>query len=151
MKRAGNSWDEIGDDFASTIGPGGVVGTKFVWPDPGGPKFQKVNLTPEKDAKWKKWIALYNDKMLSKGTFRDLYVIGYDVPEGYAIEKNGKTYYAFFADAFKGDLELRGLAPGSYKVVDYSTGKDYGSVAANEGMAKLPADFKDHLLLEVSK
>ena len=60
-------------------------------------------------------------------------------------------YYAFFAPAYKGDLELRGLAPGSYKAVDYSTGKDYGSVSANGGSAKLAVDFKDHLLLEVSK
>ena len=150
MHREGNSWSEVGDDFASTIGPGGVVGTKFVWPDP-GPKYQRVNLTPDKDQKWKKWIGIYNDKMLSKGSFRNLYTIGYDTPEGYAIEKDGKMYYAFFAPAYKGDLELRGLAPGSYKAVDYSTGKDYGSVAANEGSAKLAVDFKDHLLLEVSK
>ena len=32
--------------------------------------------------------------MLSKGTFRNLYVYGYDTPEGYAIEKDGKMYYA---------------------------------------------------------
>src|SRR5712692_1877002 len=52
MTRHGNDWLEHGDDFASTIGTGGVVGTKFVWPDP-GPKFKAVNLTPEKDARWK--------------------------------------------------------------------------------------------------
>jgi alpha-galactosidase len=150
MKRAGNSWNEIGDDFASTIGPGGVVGTKFVWPDP-GPHFQKVALTPDKDAKWKKWITIYNDKMLSKGKFLDLYVTGYDTPEAYAIEKDGKMYYAFFADSFKGNVELRGLSSGSFKVVDYASGKDFGTVDANNGMAELPVDFKDHLLLEVSK
>ncbi len=35
MDRIGNNWREHGEDFASTIGAGGVVGTKFVWPDPG--------------------------------------------------------------------------------------------------------------------
>ncbi len=91
-----DGWSEHGSDFASTMGTGGVPGTKFVWPDP-GPKFKPVALTSEKEAHWKKWIGLYNEKMLSKGDFRDLYVYGYDVPEAYAIEKDGKMYYAFFA------------------------------------------------------
>jgi len=40
---------DMGKDFASTVGTGGVVGTKFVWPDP-GPHFKTVLLTPEKEA-----------------------------------------------------------------------------------------------------
>jgi hypothetical protein len=31
-----------------------------------------------------------DSKMLSQGTFHDLYSIGYDTPEGYAIAKDGK-------------------------------------------------------------
>jgi alpha-galactosidase len=151
MTRIGDDWREHGEDFASTIGVGGVVGTKFVWPDP-GPKFRDVNLTADKDALWKKWIALYNDKMLSKGEFLDLYVTGYDTPEGYAISKDNKMYYAFFSPGdWKGEVELRGLKPGKYSVSDYSVGKDVGSVQADaNGVAKLSADFKDHLLLEVN-
>lgn len=153
MTRVGNNWKEHGDDFASTIGTGGVVGTKFVWPDP-GPKFKDVNLTTQKEEHWKKWIGLYNDKMLSKGEFRDLYVTGFDIPEAYAISKDGKMYYAFFAptdSGWNGEVELRGLQPGKYHVIDYSDGKDFGSLdAASNGVAKLPVDFKDHLLLEVS-
>jgi len=146
-------WSEHGSDFASTVGTGGVVGTKFVWPDP-GPKFKPVMLTSEKEQHWKKWIGLYNEKMLSKGEFRNLYVYGYDVPEGYAIEKDGKMYYAFFTPekgSFNGEVELRGLKPGTYEVVDYVDGKDLGTVQAAEGNApKLKAEFKEHLLLEVS-
>jgi alpha-galactosidase len=154
MSRVGNNWSEHGADFASTIGAGGVVGTKFVWPSP-GPKFQPVALTSQKEEHWKKWIDIYNNHMLSKGKFLDLYVYGYDVPEGYAIEKDGKMYYAFFtsdpAKSWQGDLQLRGLDPGSYHVVDYSEGKDLGTVqAGSDKVAKLKADFKDHLLLEVS-
>ncbi len=154
MSRVGaNGWSEHGTDFASTIGTGGVPGTKFVWPDP-GPKFKPVALTTEKEEHWKKWIALYNEKMLSKGEFRDLYVYGYDVPEAYAIEKDGKMYYAFFTDPskpFAGEVELRGLKPGKYHVVDYSDGKDFGTVQAAEGQPpRLNAQFNDHLLLEVS-
>ena len=148
------NWSEHGSDFASTLGTGGVPGTKFVWPDP-GPKFKPVALTNEKDAQWKKWIGLYNEKMLSKGEFRDLYVYGYDVPEAYAIAKDGKMYYAFFAEkengAFDGEVELRGLKPGSYHVVDYVDGNDLGTVQAEVGKApRLKAEFKEHLLLEVS-
>jgi len=153
MDRAGSSWVEHGDDFASTVGTGGVVGTKFVWPDP-GPKFKAVNLTPAKEEHWKKWIGLYNEKMLSKGEFKDLYVYGYDTPEGYAIAKDGKMYYAFFAPAsapWKGELELRGLKPGSYHVSDYAEGKDLGTTTAGpNGVARIKADFKNHVLLEVS-
>ncbi len=150
MTRVGNDWKEHGDDFASTIGAGGVVGTKFVWPDP-GPKFRNVNLTAAKEERWKKWIGLYNEKMLSKGEFRDLYVTGYDKPEGYAIEKGGEMYYAFFAPvSWKGEIELRGLKPGKYRVSDYSEGKDLGTVGVTTtGAAKLKAEFKGHLLLEV--
>jgi alpha-galactosidase len=154
MTRVGNDWSEHGSDFASTLGTGGVPGTKFVWPDP-GPKFQPVLLTQEKEADWKKWIGIYNDKMLSKGTFRNLYTYGYDAPEGYAIEKDGKMYYAFFppdSKPWKGNVELRGLKPGAYHVVDYTEGRDLGTVEANAaGTAHLTAAFKEHLLLEVSQ
>ena len=155
MSRVGaNGWSEHGTDFASTLGTGGVPGTKFVWPDP-GPKFKPVSLTSEKEAHWKKWIGLYNEKMLSKGEFRDLYVYGYDTPEAYAIEKDGKMYYAFFAgsenSSFNGEVELRGLKPGSYRVVDYVDGKDLGTVQAEANKApRLKTEFKEHLLLEVS-
>lgn len=151
MTKIGNDYREHGDDFASTIGAGGVVGTKFVWPDP-GPKFKDVNLTAAKEERWKKWIGLYNQKMLSTGEFQDLYVTGYDVPEGYAIAKDGKMYYAFFAPGeWKGGVELRGLKPGKYHVSEYSEGKDLGSVdAASNGIARLSTEFKEHLLLEVS-
>jgi alpha-galactosidase len=151
--KEGDDYIEHGDDFASTIGVGGVVGTKFVWPDP-GPKYKDVTLTAAKEERWKKWIGLYNQKMLSKGEFRDLYVTGYDTPEAYAITKDGKMYYAFFAPSsspWKGEVELRGLKPGKYRVSEYGEGKDLGAVeAASNGTAKLAAEFKDHLLLEVS-
>jgi alpha-galactosidase len=154
MTRVGNDWSEHGSDFASTLGTGGVLGTKFVWPDPGA-KFKPVALTTEKEAHWKKWIALYNEKMLSRGEFRDLYTYGYDVPEAYAIEKDEKMYYAFFTEKengrFAGEVELRGLKPGSYRVVDYVDGKELGTVQAEAGKSPtLKTEFKEHLLLEVS-
>ncbi len=148
----GNEID-VGQDFASSVGTGAVLGTKFTWPDY-GPKLKTVYLTPEKEVHWKKWIDIYNAKMLSRGTFRNLYSYGVDFPEGYAIEKDGKMYYAFFAatekDSWKGTLELRGLAPGHFSVLDYEHGKNLGTVDAS--VPNLPGvEFTDHLLLEVSK
>jgi alpha-galactosidase len=120
-----------------------------VWPDP-GPKFKPVVLTSEKESHWKKWIGLYNEKMLSRGNFLDLYVYGYDSPEAYAIEKDGRMYYAFFAPgAWTGEVELRGLKPGSYFVRDYVDGKDLGEVTAVRSVAKVKTEFNGHLLLEV--
>ena len=139
-----------------------MLGTKFTWPDY-GPKLSNVYLKPAKEAHWKKWIALYNEKMLSKGNFLDLYVYGYDAPEAYAIEKGGNMFYAFYTanqpahssqqetseEIWKGKVELRGLAAGkNYTVRDYVDGKDYGIV---EGpTAELNVEFTKHLLLEAA-
>ena len=143
---------EIGRDFASTLGTGGVLGTKFTWGD-SDPKFQRVALTPDKEEHWKKWTALYNQKMLSRGEFRDLYVYGYDSPEAYAIEKDGKMFYAFYSpktdEAWKGKIELRGLAAGKYRVHDYANDKDLGELdAANP---TIDAEFTGSLLVETVK
>ena len=150
---------DLGWDFASTLGTGGVLGTKFAWPNY-GPKLSDVYLTPQKEQHWKEWIGLYNEKMLSEGTFRNLYVYGYDVPEGYAIEKDGAMYYAFFVPAYNqkeqprpgtkwsGSIQLRGLAPGTYHVQDYVNNRDLGTVTAPD--PTIQASFTDQLLLEVT-
>jgi alpha-galactosidase len=143
---------DVGRDFASTVGVGGVPGTKFTYPDY-GPKLKNVYLTPEKESVWKKWLEIYNDKMLSQGDFRDLYTYGYDFPEAYAVEKDGKMYYAFFAPTgapdWNGAVELRGLSPGTYKVTDYENNRDLGIVDGTN--AKIATKFHEHLLLEIEK
>jgi alpha-galactosidase len=154
MRCVGKEWLEMGRDFASTVGTGGVVGTKFTWPgDAPQPKFRRVKLTPEKEAFWKKWIEIYNSKKLSQGRFLNLYTLGYDAPEGYAIEKDGKMYYAFFTaqpeSAWKGQLELRGLSAGKYQVFDYENAKDLGMVDAQS--PRIKTEFVTRLLLEVSR
>jgi alpha-galactosidase len=142
---------DIGRDFASTVGVGGVLGTKFTWPDYGA-KFKSVYLTDDKEAEWKKWIGIYNEKMLARGNFRNLYTYWYDVPEAYAVEKDGKMYYAFFAPkeatAWRGSLELRGLGPGRYRVVDYENDRALGTVDGDD--PRIQSEFREHLLLEVS-
>jgi alpha-galactosidase len=140
---------DLGEDFASTIGPGGVLGTKFTWPD-NDPKFDDAFLSPRKEIHWQKWTGIYNSMMLSKGTFLNLYTIGYDSPEGYAIAKDGQMYYAFFApSSWKGTIELRGLEPGKYRVFDYANEKDLGAVDASS--PRLATEFKEYLMLRVSR
>jgi len=147
-----NNEQDIGRDFASTVGVGGVLGTKFTWPDY-GPKLKNVYLTKAKEAHWKKWIEIYNQKKLSQGDFRDLYIYGYDVPEAYAVQKDGKMYYAFFAPSatpeWHGAIELRGLTPGKYRVTDYENGRDLETIDAEN--PKLTIRFHEHLLLEATR
>jgi len=151
-KDAKGQWTEHGRDFSSTLGTGGVLGTKFTWP-PNNPKFAKVALTPDKEQHWKKWTVLYNSKMLSSGDFRNLYVYGYDVPEAYAIDKDGRMYYAFYAatsqSSWKGKIELRGLQPGKYRVTDYVNRRDLGEIESSS--PTLNVEFKGSLLLEADK
>jgi alpha-galactosidase len=170
---------ETGRDFASCMGTGGILGTIFIWPKidklPGDLEYRgelevmkQLLLTPEKDSLWKKWFGFYRQKMLSSGEFLDLYTVGFDVPEGYAIRKDGRLYYAFFVphprpwglDAppalpesedrlWEGRLELRGLEKSkSYHVVDYEQGKSICRVLGSSPYIEVK--FTNHLLLEVT-
>ena len=154
MKSLGkDDWLETSEDFASTVGTGGVPGTKFVWPPTGQvPKSGPVDLNPAKNAVWRRWLDLYREKRLSSGTYLNLYTLGVDLPEGYAIARDGRLYYGFFAEEeWKGEVELRGLEPGRHRVRDFVEGRDLGEVVAVPGRPpRLSVAFKDHLLLEVA-
>jgi alpha-galactosidase len=136
------------DDFASTLGIGGVVGTQFVLPSL-VEKHGRFDLTPDREKSFQKWIELYQEKGLSRGQYLGtLYDIGFDLPEAHVIRKDKKMYYAFFAGTWKGELELRGLDDRAYHVVDYVDGKDFGIVRGP--IAHLSTEFSKHLLLEAT-
>jgi len=136
------------DDFASTLGIGGVVGTQFVLPSL-VEKHGRFDLTPDHEKSFQKWLELYQEKGLSRGQYLGtLYDIGFDLPEGHVIRKDKKMYYAFFAGNWKGTLELRGLDDRAYHVVDYVDGKDFGVVRGP--VAHLSTGFSKHLLLEAT-
>jgi alpha-galactosidase len=139
-----------GDDFASQLGVGAVLGTKFTWP-----KDNPFNtngtmlLTPEKEQSWKKWMGLYNSLMLSKENYLGgLYDIGYDKPEIHVIQKSDTLYYAMYASDCDKDVALRGLpAQKQYRVVDYEHGVELDMVDASKPVLK--CSFKGHLLIKV--
>jgi alpha-galactosidase len=136
-----------GEDFASTVGVGGVIGTNFAWPGASGKKDKKLLLTPEREKSWASWARIYRELRLPQGTYRGgLYDIGFDRPEAHAIQKGDRLYYAFYAKSFAGVVELRGLAPGAYRVRDYVAGRDLGRVTGP--LARLSVDFQGHLLVE---
>ncbi|MBB3282812.1 alpha-galactosidase [Mitsuaria sp. BK037] len=135
-----------GMDFASAVGVGAVVSTKFTWPEDPKPK-DSFLLTPERESHWRKWIAAHNAKGLSDGVYRgELYDIAFDKPETHVVEKNGVMHYAFYAPSFDGTVTLRGLGPGTWRVRDYVNGVDLGRVDA--ARPTLKAAFREHLLIE---
>ncbi len=149
VRQQGGKEVDSGTDFASTVGVGGVPGTKFVLAG-ADPEFRSLFLTPERESHWRKWLGLYDARLLSQGTFLNLYTYGFDAPEGYAIRKDGSMYYAFYlppgAPRWQAEVELRGLEPRSYRVTDYANGKDLGWI---DGRApRLKVDFAHELLLE---
>ncbi len=142
----GDHVDMTKDDFASTVGVGGVVGTNFTWPE-GSAERKRNDLTPAREKNFEKWIRIYKDRMLSRGEYLGgLYDIGFDRPEAHAIRKEGSMYYAFYAPEWNGKITLRGLSERAYRVTDYVDGKDLGTVRGP--VATFDVKFEKHLLLE---
>lgn len=136
-----------GNDFASTLGVGGVVGTQFVLPSLVS-KRSKSDLTTAREKTFEKWLGIYRQKMLSRGEYLgELYDIGFDVPETHVIRRDQTMYYAFFSKHWKGPVELRGLENRKYTVYDYVNGKSFGTISGDK--THLPVEFNHHLLLEV--
>jgi alpha-galactosidase len=142
----GDHVDMTKDDFASTVGVGGVVGTNFTWPE-GSAERKRNDLTPAREQNFEKWIRIYKEKMLPRGEYLGgLYDIGFDRPEAHAIRKDGSMYYAFYAPEWNGKITLRGLSERAYHVTNYVDGKDLGTVRGP--VATFDVKFEKHLLLE---
>lgn len=135
------------DDFASTVGIGGIVSTKFTWPRDPKPK-DSFLLTPERERLWRKWISLYNEHQLPHGIYRgELYDIGFDRPETHVVEKSGRLYYALYAPRYSGPFQLRGLENRRYRVRDYFNDKPFPG-AFSRRHDRLTVGFDRFLLLE---
>ena len=135
------------EDFASTVGVGGVVGTNFTWPGRRGQAQEGATHArarkdleplgrplPRKDAFARASIWASSTTSDSTG------------PKPTRSAKTGSMYYAFYAPNWEGEVELRGLEPHAYQVSDYVHGVDLGTVTGPT--AKLAVKFDGSLLLE---
>ena len=136
-----------GEDFASSVGVGAVVASKFTWPVDPKPK-DSFLLTPERERHWRQWVDLYNRQRLAEGRYRgELYDLGLDKPETHVVEQGGALHYAFYAGQWDGPVTLRGLGPGRWRVRESLTGRELGSVSASQPVLALR--FTHSLLVEV--
>ncbi len=141
-----------GLDFASQLGVGGVIGTKFTWPKPNPDATENGGslLTEEKEALLRKWIPIYKEKMLSKGTYLNLYTYGIDKPEAHVIEKDGALYYAFYAPSWKGHaITLRGLDPARVYTVTEYTADEPRTYTVKGSHPVISPNFEGNYLIEV--
>lgn len=136
-----------GGDYASTLGVGGVLGSKFTLSQLNSQP-SKTDLTPEKELEWKRWTEIYAQHELPRGKYLgDLYDIGFDRPETHVIAKGDTRYFAFYADQHRGSLELRGLSPTvRYHLRDYVRDRSFGTVHGPE--PRIEASFQGYLLIE---
>lgn len=130
-----------GNDFASSVGVGAIVSTKFTWPNEGRGKDANFKLDNKREALWKKWIDIYNKYQLPKGEYLgELYDIGFDKPEAHVIRKDGALFYSFYAPKWKSKIEFRGLGSGNYSVFDYFNGVKLGEVSAKNRFLNVAFD-----------
>ena len=142
-----------GTDFASQIGTGAVIGSKFTYPKDNPNVKTSFLLTPEKEALIRHWMKIYKEKDLARGEYLNLYTWGYDYPEAHVIRQNNALYYAFYtdADSFKGTIELRGLEKGkTYTATTYAAAEPT-SFQVDGNNPVIEADFTGNYLLEVKE
>ena len=141
-----------GDDFATQIGTGSVIGTKFTYPED-NPDWKEgpFKLTPEKEALLRKWMKIYKEHDLARGEYLNLYTWGYDYPEAHVIRQHDALYYAFYADVFDGTIELRGLDPDrEYTAVEYTADEPHTFIVKG-AEPKINAKFERNYLIQLTQ
>jgi len=134
------------EDFASTIGVGGVPATKFTAPGVLQAD-SSLMLDARKEERWKHWLDIYNRERLSSGKYLNLYDIAFDKPEGHVVARGDTMYFAFYAQGtFSGSIELRGLLQSRYRVMDYAHDRQVGETFGPVG--NIDVTFVDALLLK---
>lgn len=137
------------NDFASTIGVGGVPGTKFTLVETRKMEEGSKLLTPENKKLWKKYFTVYEKEKPSEGHYLNLYDIAYDTPEMHVLQKGSVLYYGIFTKGnFKGKITLKGLSPNvKYQVIDYVEGKVLYSNISSENNG-IDIEIDNSLLLK---
>jgi len=145
-----------GMDFASCLGAGGVLSTKFIHPLDDAVK-SRLNeywpLTDDKEPLWKKWFELAKQHSPADGEYLNLYDLAFDFPEAHAIRKDDDMYYGFFCptldEVYSGEVELRGLDKTKiYQAHDYVAGRILGNIAGADPRLKI--EMQGALLLKLT-
>ena len=144
-----------GKDFASQIGTGSVIGTKFTYPED-NPDWTEgpFKLTPEREELIRKWVKIYKDNNLARGEYLNLYTWVFDYPEAHVIRQNNALYYAFYVDdaTFDGTIELRGLdADKTYSAIEYTADEPREFEVSGANPCIHAAFERDYLLKVVEK
>jgi alpha-galactosidase len=145
-----------GMDFASCLGAGGVLATKFVHPLDDSVKNRLREywpLTDEKETVWKKWFALAAQNSLADGEYLNLYDLAFDFPEAHAIRKDGEMYYGLFChkleERYSGEIEFRGLEKTKiYRAFDYVNERMIGEI--NGETPRMHIEMHGALLLKIT-
>jgi len=143
-------------DFASCLGAGGVLSTKFIHPldDSLKPRLKEYwALTAEKETLWKKWFDIAALHSLADGEYLNLYDFAFDFPEAHVIRKAERNYYAFFTHSmdenYSGEIQLRGLdETKKYQALDYIEGRVLGEVMGSD--PRLRVEMRGALLVNVT-
>jgi alpha-galactosidase len=134
---------ETGEDFASTIGIGGVPGSMFTVKEI---KIGQYPLTDRKEKHIKKWIDIYNRLRLAEGKYLNLYDMIFDRPETHVVKKGKRLYYSIFSDKFSGEFELRGLnKTKEYEIFNCENDEKIATIKKYEKFINL--NFEDHILI----
>jgi alpha-galactosidase len=134
------------EDFASTIGVGGVPSSKFTLAGIAQAD-SSMALSPAKEKVWRSWIAAYERERPGEGQYAPLYDIAFDRPETHVIVKGRVLYYAFFSPgSFTGDVRLRGLEPREYEIRRFLDDRSIARIHGSEPL--LPVSFTRALLVK---
>jgi len=82
--------ERYNDYFPVEFGSGGLLTTKY------------TRLSAYEFEQFKKWYGLFNQFKINSGEYLNLYDIAYDLPETYAIKKDGSYFYTFLKPQING-------------------------------------------------
>ncbi len=137
------------NDFASTIGVGGVPGTKFTLVETRKMEEGSKLLTAENKQLWARYFEAYATERPSQGHYLNLYDIAYDHPEIHVLQKEDVYYYGVFSKGeFKGKISMKGLAPDvNYQIIDYINNKIlFSDITGNAN--EINVEFDKSLLIK---
>ncbi|MFC1558257.1 DUF6259 domain-containing protein [candidate division KSB1 bacterium] len=148
---SGNYYEDNRWDFVSYYAPGGILSGKFTTlfsnTKNGQLSPQRLKAAQYREKMYERWYAVNNKYKLYNGECLNLYDAVFDKPEAHVIKKGSTFYYSFFAQSWKGKVELRGLEKKKYRVNDYIHEINLGTVKGPRDYIKV--GFKKFLLLEV--